>query len=154
MRYRPYTVKDKGRILEIFRSNCPKYFRLEDEVSLIHFLDNYADTNFLVVVDQGIIVGCGGHYTTADKHGIAWVMFERNALGTGHFYNTCDAFYSILESNILKENSGLDIYINTTQLMEQLFRRYGFSTYESISDGFGQGLDEVRMRKVIESGLE
>ena len=38
--------------------------------------------------------------------------------------------------------------INTPQLMEKLFNRYGFETYQTIKDGFGQELDEYKMRKL------
>ena len=73
MKIRTYEKTDKGAILRIFRSNCPKYFDPNDEQDLVFFLDNYADENYLVAVENDQVIGCGGHYTKAEQHGIAWV---------------------------------------------------------------------------------
>lgn len=151
MKYRPYSASDKEDLLRIFHSNCPKYFDHNDENDFIDFLDNYTDHNYLVVLINGKIIGCGGHYTKKTVHGIAWVLFERKALGTRNLLTIADQFYKKIEANIITEGALFDIHINTTQLMEQLFNRYGFITYETIKDGFGKGLDEYKMKKTLQS---
>jgi hypothetical protein len=147
MKTRVYKPEDKQRIIEIFLSNCPKYFALDDEQNLIDFLDNYADENYLVVLKGEEIIGCGGHYTKNDMHGIAWVMFEVGSIGPSMFTRISDDFYTEMENKISEESINLPIYIHTTQLMEKWFNRYGFMTFEVIKDGFGKGLDEYKMIK-------
>ncbi|GAM68586.1 hypothetical protein JCM19236_908 [Vibrio sp. JCM 19236] len=147
MYFRTYTPADKDQLITILESNCPKYFRIEDKDDLIYFLDNFADDNYLVAVEGGTIIGCGGHYTKADCHGIAWVMFKYGALGSSRLFEVADAFYAEIESRLLSEKTGLDIVINTTQLMQKFFSRYGFHTTSVVKDGFGEGLDECCMVK-------
>lgn len=150
MQYRSYRASDQERIVKIFESNCPKYFDPNDKDDLIDFLKNWTNEDYLVVIINGNIVGCGGHYVKADRFGIAWVMFERGSIGHRHLLQTSDQFYGKIEENIRKENLKLPIKVNTTQLMEKLFNRYGFKTYEIIEDGFGKGLDEYKMNKTLD----
>ena len=149
MQYRSYRASDQERIVKIFESNCPKYFDPNDKDALIDFLKNWTNEDYLVVIINGNIIGCGGHYVTEDRFGIAWVMFERGSIGHRHLLKTSDQFYGKIEENIRKENLILPIKVNTTQLMEKLFNRYGFKTYEIIEDGFGKGLDEYKMSKIL-----
>ena len=149
MQYRSYRASDQERIVKIFESNCPKYFDPNDKDDLIDFLKNWTNEDYLVVIINGNIIGCGGHYVTEDRFGIAWVMFERGSIGHRHLLKTSDQFYGKIEENISKENLILPIKVNTTQLMEKLFNRYGFKTYEIIEDGFGKGLDEYKMSKIL-----
>ena len=149
MQYRSYRASDQARILKIFESNCPKYFDPNDKKYLIEFLENWTNEDYLVVINNGNIIGCGGHYVKEDSFGIAWVMFERESIGHRHLLNTSDQFYGKIEDNIRKENLVLPIKVNTTQLMEKLFNRYGFKTYEIIENGFGDGLDEYKMSKSL-----
>ena len=145
--YRSYHPEDKERLREIFRSNCPKYFDPADEEEFIDFLENYTDANYLVALFDDVIVGCGGHYRKGEMYGIAWGMFESGSIGSRRLLKVADDFYHAIEEKILAEKTGYPIRINTTQLMEKMFNRYGFKTYEILLDGFGSGLDEYRMEK-------
>ena len=150
MQYRSYRASDQERIVKIFESNCPKYFDPNDKEYLIDFLKNWTNEDYLVVIINGNIVGCGGHYVKEDRFGIAWVMFERGSIGHRNLLKTSDQFYGKIEENIRRENLILPIKVNTTQLLEKLFSRYGFKTYEIIKDGFGKGLDEYKMSKTLD----
>ena len=150
MQYRSYKASDQERIVKIFESNCPKYFDPNDKEYLIDFLKNWTNEDYLVVIINGNIVGCGGHYVKEDRFGIAWVMFERGSIGHRNLLKTSDQFYGKIEENIRRENLILPIKVNTTQLLEKLFSRYGFKTYEIIKDGFGKGLDEYKMSKTLD----
>ena len=150
MQYRSYKASDQERIVKIFESNCPKYFDPNDKDDLIDFLKNWTNEDYLVVIINGNIIGCGGHYVKEDRFGIAWVMFERGSIGHRNLLKTSEQFYGKIEENIRKENLILPIKVNTTQLMEKLFNRYGFKTYEIIEGGFGKGLDEYKMSKILD----
>ena len=145
MEYRSYRKSDKIRVIEIFYSNCPKYFRKNDLAELDYFLENFADENYLVAVKNNSVIGAGGHYTKSNYHGIAWVMFERGSLGSKNLLQVAKDFYNEIENRILAEKRHFDIQINTTQIMESLFNSFGFTTYNKKEDGFGKGLDEYKM---------
>lgn len=147
MRFRTYTPQDKQAIIDILLSNCPKYFIESDEADLVDFLDNYADENYLVAEENGQVIGCGGHYTKGQTHGIAWVMFRHGSIGHRQLLSTADRFYQEMESCIRAEGHLYDIHISTTQLMEKLFNRYGFNTVNTIENGFGEGLHQYDMVK-------
>jgi len=146
---RAYTFTDKQNILEIFKSNCPKYFDIKDATDLVDFLDNYADNNFKVLISDNQIIGCGGHYVKhPDKHfGIAWVMFRRFAIGHSNFFKIATHFFNHILTNIQNEKLDYDIVINTTQLLEKIFNKFEFQTVKIINNGFGENLDHYVMRR-------
>ncbi|GCD76951.1 hypothetical protein JCM31826_04330 [Thermaurantimonas aggregans] len=146
-----YNIEHKNYIVEIFKSNCPKYFDINDLDDLLDFLDKYADENFKVLIIDNEIIGCGGHYVNENEKifGIAWVMFKRNSLGLRKFLTVSNIFFEHLMENIRNENKPFDILINTTQLLEKTFNNFGFYTEKIIKNGFGDNLDHYVMRKKI-----
>ncbi len=146
---RTYTFSDQEDILEIFKSNCPKYFDVNDITDLIDFLENYADSNFKVLIINNEVIGCGGHYVKhSDKvFGIAWVMFKRFAVGHSNFFKIATYFFNHILENIKNEKLEYDIVINTTQLLEKTFSKFDFSTEKIITNGFGENLDHHVMRR-------
>jgi predicted GNAT family N-acyltransferase len=149
MEIRTYKRQDLGDILEIFDSNCPKYFDSSDRSDLIDFLDKNADNNYKVVLLEKKVIGCGGHYIKhSDKlFGIAWVMFKRYSLGQKSFTKTTEDFFKHILAQIEKEKFDYDIVINTTQLLENTFIKFGFITEQIIQNGFGDNLDHYKMRR-------
>ena len=147
--FRTYQTSDKNDIIALFNSNCPKYFNPNDLNDLVDYLENYADENFKVVCIDGVILGCGGHYVKQKEQvfGIAWVMFKRHALGVSNFLTVSNLFFEHLLLNIKSESFQFDIVINTTQLLEKLFNKFGFLTEEIIKNGFGLNLDHYLMRR-------
>ena len=148
---RTYTLADRENILAIFISNCPKYFDIHDQIDLLDFLDNYADNNFKVLLSGNEIIGCGGHYVKHSEKvfGIAWVMFRRFGVGHSNFREITAQFFSHILQNIENENLNYDIVINTTQLLEKIFNKFGFLTEKIITNGFGENLDHYVMRRKI-----
>ena len=146
---RTYTLSDKSAVIAAFQSNCPKYFEWADELDLIYFLDNQADNHFKVVLHNDKIIGCGGHYSKQSEQifGIAWVFFERFSIGARGFLKVGSTFFNHLLDNIQKENLPYDIVINTTQLMEKTFQKFGFCTEKITANGFGTNLDWYVMRR-------
>jgi hypothetical protein len=146
---RTYFQTDKEDILSILSSNTPKYFGEEDKKDLLDFLENYTGENFKVVMLNDKIVGCGGHYVkqTEKIYGIAWVMFKRFSMGVSTFLRVSDIFFNYLLEAILQEQLKYDIVINTTQLLEKSFNKYGFVTEQIIKNGFGENLDHFKMRR-------
>lgn len=148
---RTYLASDRNELIAIFHSNCPKYFDPADIVDLHYYLEHYAAENFKVVLLDGKLVGCGGHYVKQQEKvfGIAWVMFMRRALGVSNFKRIPAIFFADIITAIQKEPYKFDILINTTQLMERIFNAYGFETEQVTKDGFGKNLDHLVMRKLF-----
>ena len=149
MEIRTYNAQDNADLLNIFDSNCPKYFDPNDRQYLIDFLEKYADNNFKVITIDTNVVGCGGYYIkhTDRVFGIAWVMFKRYSLGQKTFLKLSTDFFEYILSQIKKEKYDYDIVINTTQLLEKIFNRFGFITEKKIPNGFGDKLDHYVMRR-------
>ena len=147
--FESYKESHKAAILKLFYSNCPKYFDPVDEKELIDFLDNYADENYLVILEGDKVIGCGGHYTKNKKHGIAWVFFERYVIGQKKLFQYADLFYREIEKRMLAEGRFFDVEVHTTELMERFFNRFGFKTIEIVKDGFGKGLHAYTMKKPL-----
>jgi len=149
LQFHPYQLSYKEAVVDIFKSNCPKYFDVNDLQELNYFLNEHADDNFNIVSFKGEIIGCGGHYVKNEDQtiGIAWVMFKRFSLGRRNFFQVADDFFEHILESIRNEKLDFDIIINTTQLLEKTFNQYGFKTEQIIKDGFGSHLDHYRMRK-------
>lgn len=143
-----YTPAFKPSVIEIFYSNTPRYFNVGDIDSLTFFLDNQADSNYLMVLKDEEVVGCGGYYVKQDQkyYGLAWVMFKRFSLGASAFIKLSTLFFDELIYRIKHEALPYDIVINTTQLMENNFKKFGFTTQEKLVNGFGPGLDHLVMK--------
>lgn len=146
---RAYNTTDKESIIAVFHSNCPKYFDSKDLPDLIYFLDNYADNNFKVIIRDNTIIGCGGHYVKREEKvfGIAWAMFERNAIGHANLLPVATKFFNHILANIRNEKLNYDIVINTSQLLENTCKHFGFLTEKIIENGFGEKLDHYVMIK-------
>jgi hypothetical protein len=142
----PYQTAHQAPLITIFRQNSPKYFDPEDEASFVDFLNRFTDQNFRTYFLNDQIIGCGGHYTTPHKHGIAWVLFSPHSFGARHLMRYVRWIFRDIVNRIKAENVLLPIEIATTQLMAPLFSRFGFTVTSVKPNGFGPGLDEVQMQ--------
>jgi predicted GNAT family N-acyltransferase len=144
----PYNAAFKDKALEIFASNCPKYFDPDDHSLFADFLDHFADEHYKMVVYDGVVVGCGGYYVKHEtkNFGIAWVMIKRYALGARLFREISKQFFEAIINQIRSENLPYDVLINTTQLLEGYFHTFGFETEQIEMNGFGPGLHHITMR--------
>jgi predicted GNAT family N-acyltransferase len=144
----PYNASFKDKALEIFASNSPKYFDPADLSLFVDFLDQFADEHYKMVLCDDVIIGCGGYYVKHEtkNFGIAWVMFQRYELGVRHFREISNQFFEAIINQMRNENLPYDIVINTTQLLERYFHRFGFETVLIEMNGFGPGLHHVTMR--------
>lgn len=146
-----YSPIHKQEVLDIFKSNCPKYFSMDEYVEFEQYLDHLADENFLIIKGNDTILGCGGYYVNHDKKcfGIAWVMFKRYGLGLSNFLRLSQLFFETIIEKVKSHQLDYDIIVNTSQLLEKTLNKFGFETSEVIKNGFGEGLDHYVMRKRI-----
>lgn len=140
---REFKPADPGLVVEIFRSNIPKYFVSAEEAGLRDFLGKHAD-GYYVVESNGEVVGAGGIALNSDGTAcLCWGMVRNDLTGTG-------LGKELTEFRIAKAKGmfgDLPIVISTSQHTEGFYTKPGFVTTERIADGFGPGIDECRMRK-------
>lgn len=139
---RQYRESDIDAVVEIFRSNIPKYFGPSEEPELREFLAAFGELYSVIEVD-GNVVGAGGiGLNDDDTVSLCWGMVHREHLGTG--VGKILTQYRIERS---REVFGdMPIVTSTSQLTEGFYERFGLKTFERNKDAFGPGLDECKMR--------
>ncbi|HVF25399.1 MAG TPA: GNAT family N-acetyltransferase [Anaerolineales bacterium] len=141
-KFRPYRSEDKDRCIEIFMSNTPRYFGVEEMDEFRQFLENLPCAYF-VATQNDEIVACGGHGYHGTKQAIVlcWGMvpaeFHKQRLGE----------FMLIERlrHIYKDFGPTIVQIDTSQHSQGFFERYGFQVKEVTDNYFAAGLHRVAM---------
>lgn len=142
---REYESEDKKACLSIFDSNVPDYFVDNERQEYLEWLDETDRAPYYVLSLGNEIVAAGGIYVDNEKNvaGLAWGMVDnskhKQGLGrllTVHRLQLMDQLYP-----------DLDQHLETSQLTEAFYKKFGFETIERVPEGFGPGLDNCKMRK-------
>lgn len=143
---REYTLRDKAACLTLFDSNVPQYFMSQERDEFIEWLDKTDRAPYYVLIENNKIVACGGIYVDSDKQivGLAWGMVH----GSRHKQGLGKALTVHRLEIMSQQFPDLDQHLETSQLTEAFYLKFGFETIEQIKDGFGPGLDNCKMRKV------
>lgn len=143
MNIRPYSDDDLEFVVAIFRSNIPKYFGPGEESGLRSFLADVRSEEYYVVEIDGKIIACGGlGLNEDDTVSLCWGMVHREYLGTGLGKSLTE--YRLERS--LEVFGPKPMVTSTSQHTEGFYHKFGFVTVERITDGFGPGLDNCKMR--------
>jgi predicted GNAT family N-acyltransferase len=143
MEIRPYRTSDIEDVVEIFRSNIPRYFSSGEESGLRDFLSNFSDDYFVVSVD-GEAVGAGGIAPNNDGTvSLCWGMIRSDLLGTGLGRKLTE--FRIRQAQ--KKYGPLPLVISTSQHTQGFYEKLGFRLLECRTDGFGAGIDRCEMRR-------
>lgn len=135
---RPYHPYDQQRVLEIFRKNIPKFFASAEEYTFLQYLDQFANTYF-VVENNHRIVGAGGYHLTDQPTTarLSWQFiapeFHRMGFGkelTTYLLNTIAAFDNIQT-----------VAVWTSQHAYRFYENFGFEKKKVKKDYWGQDLD-------------
>lgn len=142
---REYRAEDKKDCLAIFDSNVPNFFMEYERQEFIEWLDKEDRAPYNVLLERGTIVAAGGIYIDDEKQvaGLAWGMIHgsKHKQGLGRLL-------TIHRLEVMdKQYPKLDQHLETSQLTEAFYQKFGFETTERIKDGFGPGLDNCKMRK-------
>ena len=156
---RKYTSKDKEKCIEIFQSNCPKFFDKSELSLFINWLDHQVgndskdqsptytnsekDYYFVVELPETNIVGCGGFYIVKDKNEarLAWGMIHSNFHKQG--YGT--ALYNYRREIITKEWPNHSIGLGTSQHTYSFYEKMGMTITAILKAGYGPDLDKYEM---------
>lgn len=143
MNLRSYQTADYAGCLALFDSNVPKFFAPHERAEFAEFLVKSADPYFVVVDQQGGIMGCGGYYLNRDRAaaGLTWGMVDSrlHRQGVGRFLLLARLY------RIAQEPAITTVFINTSQHSYGFFAKVGFVVAAIIENGFAEGLDEYKM---------
>ena len=147
MHIRAYTEVDEGACVALLRSNVPEYFEAADEEPFRAFLRRLPGPYFVLEID-GRIAAAGGIASEIDRTvatlcwGIVDAGMHRAGLGSALLKHRMEAF--------LPEHPEAErLQVNTTQKTQGFFERHGFVVVEVRKDGYGAGLDHVRMERAL-----
>ena len=142
---RPYAEADENGCLEVFDSNVPKYFSVDERADYNAFLRDPADRGTYLVMERGReIVGCGGFYTKSDgkQGGLTWGMVRRDLHGTGLGKRLLlERLFRLSQTPELES-----IALDTGQHTFGFFEKLGFVTHNVTPDGYWEGLDRYDMK--------
>lgn len=147
MKILKYTPLFKEKCIELFESNTPKFFEVEELSLFIAFLDSDIEDNYYVVEKEGEIVACGGIFLTDDgqEAGLSWGMVRSDLHRTG-----IGRFLTEYRIDLLKKVYPGKVYkVDTSQYSAGFYVKRGFETIEVIPNGFGKGMDKYIMKMGI-----
>lgn len=143
MQLRTYQAIDDVGCLALFDSNVPKFFAPHERAEFAAFLATSTDPYFVVVDDQGQVIGCGGYYINHERAaaGLTWGMVSRglHRQGIGRFLLLARL------QRICQEPAVTSVLINTSQHSYGFFAKVGFVVESIVENGFAEGLDEYKM---------
>jgi len=140
---RAYTEADQKGCLEVFDSNLPKYFSIEERQDFATFLKQPSCV-YLVMEQSGEVVGCGGYYVNRENReaGLCWGLVHRRFHGTGLGKRLA---LERLERILRQPEVGF-IRLDTSQHTFGFFEKLGFVTENITPNGYWDGLDRYDMR--------
>lgn len=147
MRLRAYQADDRDGCLALFASNVPKFFAPHERAEFVEFLETGTDPYFVVIDDQGQIIGCGGYFVNRERAsaGLTWGMVAnaQHRQGVGRFLLRARL------QQICQEPDVQRVLLNTSQHTYGFFEKVGFVVESMVENGFAEGLHEYKMVLVL-----
>ena len=143
MTLRPYDAADLDSVIEIFRSNIPKYFGPDEESGLRNFLADTRSVDYFVGEIEDDVIAAGGIALNAeDTVSLCWGMIRSDYLGTGLGRKLTE--FRIEAAR--KKFGDRPLVISTSQHTRGFYEKFGFHLIHHQPDGFGPGIDICKMR--------
>jgi|GEM_PF-476566 len=158
MNVRPYHMQDKQACMNIFDSNCPKFFDVTERALFEKWLDHQGDNSieyksptykntsfdaYFVAYNENEILGCAGYYISAEmpEARMAWGMVNAQHHRTG--------IGTILLQHRMNEIqykwNDLAITLGTSQHTYTYYQRMGFHVLQVFQNGYGPNLHQYEM---------
>ena len=142
--FRAYTPSDRLACLALFEGNSPFFFSEADRTDYHDFLDD-ADAGretYFVLEGGAELLACGGVGQEAGETFLTWGMVRGDLRGAG-----LGSELTRYRLDWLRHHwpAASQVKIDTSQHTEGFYARFGFEVVEREQDGFGPGLDRVRM---------
>jgi GNAT superfamily N-acetyltransferase len=160
MTIREYTPENKATCLDIFMSNCPKYFDKSEFALFDKWLDHLASENsiyqsatysnsekdayYVIDIPKFGIIGCGGFYIDRELNEarLAWGMihvnFHRKGFGT--------ALYQYRKDIISRDWPNHLLTLGTSQYTYPFYEKMGLSVTSIVKSGYGEDFDRYDMK--------
>lgn len=139
---REYDIYDKPKLIEILRSNVPKYFDVSEVDDFKDYMDNEVEKYFVVELNKEIVGSGGINFENDYKIGkISWDIINPNFQGIG-------IGGKLLKHRIelLKSMDSIEIIsVRTSQLAYKFYEKHGFALKEIHKDYWAQGFDMYKM---------
>jgi len=142
---RPYILKDKEKLLEIFELNTPKYFDRAEITDFRDYLEQHADKYFTIEKDNGIVGGIGCKVNELQQGSVTWIFFHPQYYGQGLGTQAVKYCHDVL----VRDSSIKKFTVRTSQLACAFFERFGYITIRTTKDYWGKGLDLYEMEMPI-----
>lgn len=142
----PYKVAHKEACLGLLRANTPTAFDPSEMQDFRDFLDSPHGPYFVMMKD-GCMMGCGGYYIDPEERsaGLCWGMIDPAYHGQGFGQH-------LLEQRLtaIRRTGAADhVLIDTSQISEGFFAKFGFRVTTRTPKGIGPELDEVSMELTL-----
>ncbi len=138
--------------MEIFKTNVPKYFTLEEVNEFDSFLTKLGDPEALdnpiyyVMELENKLIGCGGF---GEKEGIdgtacitfVWGMVDR----ASHKKGFGEQLLQFRLAEIPLHFPNKQVILDTTQFSYTFFEKYGFKTVKITENSYGEGMHRYDM---------
>ncbi|WP_276134552.1 GNAT family N-acetyltransferase [Polluticoccus soli] len=150
---RSYIPTDRAACLDIFDSNCPKYFDPSERAFIEQWLNaqdagqptypNSSADHFYVLEKNNKVIACGGFYLLNDEHAasIAWGMVHSDEHRQGYGKE----LFQFRVKELQKILPGAKITLDTSQQTFGFFEKMGLTVQAVTKDGYGAGLDRYDM---------
>ncbi len=149
---RAYKYSDKNSCMEVFKTNVPTYFTLEEVNEFERFLTKLNDPQatdnppYYVMELGNKLIGCGG---IGEKKGIdsidsvtfVWGMVHRDFHKKG--FGEQLLLFRLDEIKLQFPNK--PVILDTTQFSYSFFEKYGFKTVKITENSYGEGMHRYDM---------
>ncbi len=146
---RPYRASDRAACLALLRSNVPEHFVPAEEAELDAFLARLPGPYFVVENDEGQLLACGGIATEPHDPtvgALCWGMVRRDRQNQG-------LGRALTLHRLQAAPPGTTrLRLDTSQKVRAFYEKLGFVATSVVENGFGPGLDRVRMEKRLTGG--
>lgn len=126
----------------MFSSNVPGFFQEHERSEFETFIDGSGCPYFVLASPEGIL-GCGGYglREAGAPADLCWGMVA----AAHHGSRLGELLLLGRLAAIVRNQAAASVRLVTSQHTEGFFRRYGFEIRARVVNGFGPGLDEVKM---------
>lgn len=142
---RKYSLSDKERCIQVFDSNLDLFFDVSERKDFLEFLDQ-PNCEYLVLIDKGQVIGCGGFRISSDRMGtLCWGMIDK--IHHKHGFGRELSAYRI---DAMVKGGVKKVLMNTTEHSLGFYEKLGFAVTKIIKDGFGKGLDQYDLELSVD----
>jgi predicted GNAT family N-acyltransferase len=149
---RKYEATDRDSCMQLFKTNVPTYFTLEEVDEFERFLTKLNDPEtkdnppYFVMELENKLIGCGGFgekkgIDGADAITFVWGMVDR----TYHKQGYGEKLLQFRLAEIPLHFPGKPVILDTTQFSYTFFEKYGFRTLKITENSYGEGMHRYDM---------